>query len=138
MDLDYEKLMKYRNTHSPFARQLGIQLTELVPGRAVAEKTVTEEDLNPLAYVHGGVYFSLADTACGSAMVTHGYKAVTLNASYQFLRPARAGDRLRAEAVEVKSGRTVCVFDVRITGQAGSLLGTGTFTFYRLDEKVTL
>ena len=138
MDLDYGKLMEYRNSRSPFPRLLGIRLTELAPGRAVAVKTVTEADLNPLEYVHGGVYFSLADTACGSAMVTHGHKAVTVNASYQFLRPAKAGDLLKAEAVEVKRGRTLCVFDARITNQDGTLLGTGTFTFYQLDELLDL
>lgn len=134
--MDFQKMMEYRNTRSPFSRRLGICLTELELGRAVAEKTVTEEDLNPLEYAHGGVCFSLADTACGSAMAAHGYMAVTLNASCQFLRPARAGDRLRAEASEVKCGRTVSVFDVRVTDQRGTLLGTGTFTFYRLERKL--
>lgn len=134
--MDIQKMIEYRNTRSPFSRRMGIQLTELELGRAVAVKTVTEEDLNPLEYAHGGVCFSLADTACGSAMAVHGYMAVTLNANYQFLRPARMGDRLRAEAAEVKSGRTVSVFDVRVTDQDGTLLGSGTFTFYRLDRKL--
>lgn len=35
-------------------------------------------------------------------------------------------------------GRTIGVYDVRITNQDGTLLGTGTFTFYRLDQKLTV
>ena len=46
------------------------------------------------------------------------------------------GDVLTAEAQESKHGRTLSVFDVRITNQDGTLLGTGIFTFYKLDRKI--
>ena len=53
-----------------------------------------------------------------------------------FMRSANIGDTLTAEAHEVKSGKTLCVYDVRVTDQNGVLLGTGTFTFYKLDQKI--
>lgn len=134
--MDLQKILEYRNTHNPFCSRLGIRLTELEPGRAVAEKTVTEADLNPLEVAHGGLYFTLADMVCGSAMATHGYAAVTLDAGWQFLRSARAGDRLRAEAREVKHGKTISVYEARVTDQRGQLLGTGTFTFFALERKL--
>lgn len=136
--MDLQKLIEYRNAHNPFSRLLGIRLTELEPGRAAAEKTVTESDLNPLDYPHGGVYFTMADTACGTAMAAHGYAAVTLNASFQFLRAAEVGDRLRAEALEVKHGRTISVYEARVTDQRGRLLAAGTFTFCQLDRKLEI
>lgn len=68
------------------------------PGYARAVKDITAEDANPVGVAHGGCYFSLADTACGSAMASHGYYAVTVNASYNFLRSAKLGDHLVAEA----------------------------------------
>ena len=43
-----------------------------------------------------------------------------------------------AEAAEVKAGNTICVYDVRVTDQNGVLLGTGTFTFYQLEEKIEI
>lgn len=134
--MDFQKMIDYRNTRSPFSKHLGIRLVELGPGHAKTVKTVVPEDLNPLQYAHGGVYFSLADTACGSAMASHGYMAVTVNAAYNFLRAARVGDVLSASAVEVKTGKTLCVYDVRVTDQNDALLGTGSFTFYRLDQKL--
>ena len=136
--MDFEKLRALRNSNNPYAARLGIRVEEIREGYARVEKDITPEDLNPVGVPHGGVYFSMADTAAGSAMASHGFFAVTVNASYNFLRSAKLGDRLTAEAREVKSGRTISVFEVRITDGAGTLLGSGSFTFYRLDREIPL
>ena len=136
--MNYQKMADYRNSHNPYVHRQGIFVEEIGPGFARVTKTVVPEDANPLGVPHGGVYFTMADTACGSAMASHGYKAVTMNASYNFFRSANVGDCLTAEAREVKHGKTVCVFEVRITDQNGALLGTGTFTFYSLPEKLEI
>lgn len=136
--MDYERLRAFRNENNPFPRQLGIYVEELRPGCARAVKTVTEEDLNPLQVTHGGVYYTLADTACGSAMAAYGTMAVTVNSAFSFLKSAQAGDRLTAEARELPGGRSVCVLEVRVTGEAGTLFAVGTFTFRRLDKPIPL
>ena len=136
--MDLKELAKSRNAKNVFCNRLGIQIRDIAPGRAVVVKTVGPEDVNPLGIPHGGVYFSMADTACGTATATHGYAAVTMDANYHFLKSAAVGDTLTAESFEVRSGRTIGVYDVRITNQDGTLLGTGTFTFYRLDQELTV
>ena len=80
--MDFQKMVDYRNTHNPYAQRLGIFVEEIGPGCARVTKAITPEDLNPLNFAHGGVYFSMADTACGSAMASHGHMSVTINASY--------------------------------------------------------
>lgn len=112
--MDYKKLRDTRNSSNPFAQRLGIFVEEIGPGYARAVKDITAEDANPVGVAHGGCYFSLADTACGSAMASHGYYAVTVNASYNFLRSAKLGDHLVAEARETKPGRTLCFYEVEI------------------------
>lgn len=136
--MDFQKMADFRNTHNPFAQRLGIFVEELGPGYARVTKTVTAEDLNPVGRAHGGIYFSMADTACGSAMASHGHAAVTVNAGYNYFRSANVGDTLTAEAAEVKSGKTICVYDVRITDQNGALLGTGSFTFYQMEQTIDI
>ena len=136
--MDYQKLKDTRNSTNPFAQRLGIFVEEIGPGYARAVKDVTPEDSNPVGVAHGGCYFSLADTACGSAMASHGYYAVTVNAFYNFLRSAKLGDHLVAEARETKGGRTLCFYHVEIRDQAGTLLGSGDFTFYKLDQEIPL
>ena len=136
--MDLKKILDSRNANNPYAALLGIRVEEIGPGTARAVMTLEPRHLNPVGVPHGGVYFSLADTACGSAMASHGYYAVTISTSYEFLRSGRPGDTLTAVATEIKGGKTICVFDVRITNQEGTLLGTGTFTFYKLDRKIEL
>ena len=134
--MDYERLRAFRNERNPFPRRLGIYVEELRPGYARAVKTVTEEDLNPLQVTHGGGYYTLADTACGSGMAAYGTMAVTINSAFSFLKSAQAGERLTAEARELPGGRSVCVLEVRVTGGEGELFATGTFTFRRLDKPI--
>ena len=120
--MDYEMLRSFRNDRNPFSARLGIYVEELRPG----------------SVPHGGVYFSLADTACGSAMAAYGTMAVTINCSFSFLKSARVGDKLTAEARELPGGRSVCVLEARVTGEAGELFALGTFTFRRLDKPIGL
>ena len=134
--MDYARLRAFRNERNPFPRRLGIYVEELRPGYARAVKTVTEEDLNPIQVTHGGVYYTLADTACGSVMAAYGTMAVTINSAFSFLKSAQAGERLTAEARELPGGRSVCVLEVRVTGGEGELFATGTFTFRRLDKPI--
>lgn len=134
--MDYEKIRAFRNANNPYVLRQGVLVEEIGPGCARVTKTVEADDVNPVGVPHGGVYFTLADTACGSAAASYGTMAVTVDASYHFLRSARVGDTLTAEARTVKSGKSLCVLDVRITDAEGVLLGTGTFTFYRLDQKL--
>ena len=134
--MDFQKLVEYRNAHNPFTKRLHVVLEEIGPGYARTAKVVEPEDLNPVNVPHGGVYFTMADNACGSAAASRGYAAVTVNANYHFLRSAKLGDRLTAEAREVKAGKTISIYEARITDQDGVLLGIGTFTFYSLDRKL--
>ena len=133
--MDYQKMAEYRNSHNPYVQRQGVVVEELGQGYAKVTKTVTTEDTNPLGVPHGGVYFTLADTACGSAASSYGFMAVTVNANYSYFRSAMPGDRLTAEARELKGGKTISVFEARVTDQKGTLLGSGTFTFYIQREK---
>jgi len=134
--LDCERLRDYRNSKNPFCKRLGIYVEELRPGYARVVKTVTEEDLNPVNVPHGGVYFSMADTACGSAVVAHGNVAVTINCSFSFLKSAKPGDVLTAEARELQGGKSICVLEASVTGQEGELFAAGIFTFRRTDRPI--
>ena len=133
--MDFQKIIDFRNK-SPYCLKNGIRLEELSLGCAKVTKEVTEDDLNPLGYAHGGVYFAVADTACGNAVSSYGYMTVTVNADYHFMRSAKVGDTIIAEAMEIKHGKTLCVLDCTVKDQKGTLLGKGTFTFFLLDQKI--
>jgi len=136
--MDFEKLRHYRNTANLYAVKEGIHVDEIRLGYARASKTTLPDDLNPAGLVQGGNYFTLADVACGAAAASHGFHTVTLNATYNYFRSVRDGVTIIAEATEIKSGKTIRVFDVQVKDQDGTLLGAGTFTCYTLDKPFDL
>ena len=131
--MDFTHLAEFRNTHNPYAQRIGIVVEEIGPGYARAAKTIGPEDMNPAGVPHGGVYFSLADTACGSASASREQVAYTTSVQYPFLRSAKEGDRVTACAREIRRGKTICVYEIRVTDQQDQLLGWGSCEFFRVE-----
>ena len=83
----------------PFSSWLGIEILECEIGRCRVAMTVREEMLNSMGKAHGGITYSLADTAFGFAANTHGKFAVSIETSINHIEAVEAGDYLIAEAV---------------------------------------
>jgi len=99
------------------SQHLGIEIDIPEAGRSVATMTVAEDMVNGFDICHGGLVFALADTAFAFACNARGRVTVAAGASIEWLRPARLGDRLTAEACEIQRGRRGGYYDVRVTNQ---------------------
>lgn len=104
------------------AALLGYEVTEIGPGHAVVTMTVRDDMVNGLDVCHGGLIFTLADSAMAHASNSHGQPAFAVFASVDFVAPGRAGAVLAAEAHErFRRGRTA-LYDVEVTDDAGTLI----------------
>ena len=74
---------------------------------------ITEKSLNPFGIVHGGLIYTLADSAMGIALATTGRSGVTLNSTIDYLTPGK-GKKLFADTEIVKDGKIIVVFRVNI------------------------
>jgi acyl-CoA thioesterase len=93
---------------------LGIEVYAHGPGWARARMTVREDMVNGHHLAHGGLVFALADTAFACACNGWGAATVAAGADITFVRPAREGDLLEAEAqVRTRRGRTG-IYDVTV------------------------
>lgn len=100
----------------------GISLVEAGPGTAAVEMTVTKEHVNGFDICHGGVVFTLADTAFALACNSHGPMTVAAGADITFCKAAAPGDVLTARAVErTRFGRSG-VYDVTVTRGDGDIV----------------
>ena len=120
---------------SPFDEHLGVRLTEASPERVVALLPVTPKLHQPFCIVHGGVFTTLVETvasvgaslwAAAQAGVPPGADAPVTGISNHtdFLR-AVSGGQLRAEGVPLQRGRTLQLWEVRITDERGRLVAHG-------------
>lgn len=99
------------------SRQLGIDLLDVGPGRARMGLTVREGMLGGHDLCHGGILFTLADTACAYAVCSRNVATLSQTMNIAFVAPAKLGDRLTADAVEVVTGGRTAYYDIRITNQ---------------------
>jgi acyl-CoA thioesterase len=100
----------------------GIALVAAAPGEVTVEMTVTKEHVNGFDICHGGVLFTLADTAFALACNSHGPQTVAAGADITFCRPAAVGEVLVARAVErTRFGRSG-VYDVTVTRGDGAIV----------------
>lgn len=104
------------------AQWLGIALDEVRAGYARMHMRVRPEMANGHGICHGGLIFTLADTAFAYACNSHNKVALASSCMIDFLSPGQVGDVLSAEAAEqVLKGRHG-VYDVRIANQQGELI----------------
>lgn len=96
------------------SRTLGIRLVDHGPGWAVAEMVVRADMINGYGTAHGGLIFSVADTAFACACNSWGPVAVAAGCEIVFISPARIGDILQADARErTRFGRSG-IYDVTV------------------------
>lgn len=82
-----------------YSQWLGIEILECEIGRCKVAMTVRPEMLNSMQKAHGGITYSLADTAFGFAANTHGKFAVSIETSINHIEAVNEGDYLVAESV---------------------------------------
>ena len=96
------------------AKEAGVRLVDIGPGRARTALTVEGRHLNGHGICHGGYLFLLADAAFAYACNSHGISTVAAGADIVFLRPVSPGTDLVAEAVERAVAGRSGVYDVTV------------------------
>jgi acyl-CoA thioesterase len=101
------------------AQALGMRLDAVNPGSARLRMVVRQDMVNGHAICHGGMLFTLADTAFAYACNSRNHNTVASACHIDFLAPAHLGDTLVADATErSQSGRTG-VYDVSVSTGTG-------------------
>lgn len=101
------------------SRALGITIDIPRAGHAVARMRVRDDMVNGFDVCHGGLIFTLADTAFAFACNAYNRVSVAASANVDFLRPARLGDELTATAEEQHAGRSGGVYTVTVANERG-------------------
>ncbi|MBI2314402.1 MAG: hydroxyphenylacetyl-CoA thioesterase PaaI [Betaproteobacteria bacterium] len=122
--------VEYIASRDPFIKTLGIRLVEAGFGHARVAFTVAHKHLNFGGSCHGGVLFSLADTAFGLASNSHGALAVGIDTHMTFSVAVREGDVLTASAKEISRTRRLGIYRVEVTREDGALVAAFTGTVY--------
>ena len=104
------------------SKAMGMQIVSVREGSAVLSMTVQENMVNGHGMCHGGMIFSLADSAFAFACNSQNFAAVAAGASIDFLAPASAGDVLTASASIVSQSKKTGLYDVPVRNQSNRLV----------------
>ena len=110
-----QKIVDQMIATDTYSKWLGIDVLKVADGMAKVKMTTRKEMLNGHGVVHGGISFSLADSAFAFACNTHGQKAVSIETSINHIKPIFEGDELVATAQKESTSRSVGYYMVRVT-----------------------
>ena len=131
-----EKLIHIMENND-YMQMLGMELIEVRLGYARGKMKCCRELSNPYGSMHGGSLYSLADVVSGTAACVNGKFASTVSGSMNFIRPAMNTNYVYCEAKEVRTGTHLAVYDVTLVDDKDSVLETGCFTFFIMNEEVS-
>lgn len=130
-----EKVVQHMVDKDEFSRWLGIKILEIKPGYSKIKMKVRKEMLNGFGTTHGGIIFSLADSALAFSSNNYGRIAVALETSIAFPKPVNEGDELTAVAEEQSKGNSVGIYNVIVTNQHNVKVGIFRGTVYRTKKE---
>ena len=118
------------------SRLIGLKIIAVRPGYSHLTMVVRPDMVNGHHICHGGLIFTLADSAFAYACNSYNKNTVASACHIDFLAPAKEGDILEAEAVEQSlSGRTG-VYDVTIRTRNGKVVALFRGKSYRINGEV--
>lgn len=129
-----EKVFHLMYDNDPFSKWLGIELVAIERGYCHLKMIVRKEMLNGFDIMHGGISYSLADSAFAFASNSYGKKAVSTSVIMQYPKATKEGEVITAIAKTISLSPKTAILDVEVKNQKGELVGLFRGTAYRTDK----
>lgn len=135
MDKDLAKKIVDKMYNSDwFSQWLGIERVEIKPGHCVLRMKVRKEMLNGFGIAHGGITYSLADSALAFASNSHGRMSVSVETSISHTEQLKEGDVITATAEEINLSNKIGIYHITITNQENKKVALFKGTVYRTSK----
>jgi acyl-CoA thioesterase len=113
----HNSVVSHMMYHDAFSKWLGIKIIDVKEGYAKIKMIIREEMVNGFLVVHGGIVFSLADSAFAFACNNRNNLSLAIECNISFLKQVNIGDELTAEAKEIHNGKSTGVYAINVTNQ---------------------
>ena len=130
-----ERVVRGMLDRDAFTEWLGIEVLETAPARSTVRMTVRPDMVNGFGVSHGGIAYSLADSALAFAANTHGLVTVAIENSISYPKAARVGDVLTAVAEEESTTNKLGFYRVVVRNQRQEIVSTFRGTVYKTERQ---
>lgn len=121
-----------------FSQWLGIERLGESEGFCSLQMYVRPEMCNGFGIAHGGITYSLADSALAFASNSHGQHALSIDTSISHIKPVHPGDTIIATAKEISLSKRIATYEVMVEKETGELVATFRGTVFRKEKEWTL
>ena len=128
------KIVHHMFESDAFSKWLGIEIIEVGEGFCELQMTVREEMTNGFKIAHGGITYSLADSALAFASNSHGIKSVSVETSISHTKQCFVGDVITAKAKEKSVSNKIAIYEITITNQKDEIVALFKGTVYRTSK----
>ncbi len=118
-----------------FSQWLGIEIIDLSEGLCKIQMTVRDEMTNGFNIAHGGISYSLADSALAFAANSYGTQSLSVETSISHVKKVMSGDTLTAHTKEISKSEKTAYYDISITNQENIEVALFKGKVYRTDKK---
>jgi acyl-CoA thioesterase len=129
-----EEIVQLMIQHDPFSQWMGLELVSVEAGAVVVRASIKPEMLNGFRVTHGGVLFSIADSALAFASGSQGRVAYALDNQITFSKKVTEGDIITATAIERTLTYRTGTYDVTLTNQKEETVALFRGTVYRSSK----
>lgn len=129
-----EKVVDTMFTNDYFSQWLGIERVIVEHGHCILQMKIRKEMLNGFAIAHGGIAYSLADSALAFASNSHGRKSLSIETSISHTVSLHEGDTILAEAKEINLTNKLGIYYINITCK-GNTVALFRGTVYRTSKE---
>ncbi len=130
MKLTVKEIVDQMFNNDPFSQWLGIERVEDGKGVSVLKMKVRKDMLNGFGVAHGGITYSLADSALAFSSNAHGNHALSVDTSISHTKKVMEGDELITRVVEVSRSNRIGNYQVFVENQHQELVALFKGTVY--------
>ena len=128
------KIVNKMYDQDAFSQWLGIEIVDVSEGYCQLKMKVRKEMLNGFHIAHGGIAYSLADSALAFASNSHGRKSLSVETSISHMVSIKAGDMLTAMTTELSRSDKIGVYLITITNNENQEIANFKGTVYRTSK----
>lgn len=134
MESKAEKIVEKMYHNDWFSQWLGIKRIAITEGKCVLTLIVRKEMLNGFGILHGGITYSLADSALAFASNSYGKMAVSIETSISHIISCKEGDVLTATTIEINKTNKIGIYSINVTNQNYKLVASFKGTVYVTEK----
>jgi len=134
METIHDAVVSHMMENDFFSQWMGVQVLDVSEGYSRVKMSIRKEMVNGFGIVHGGIPFSLADTAFAFACNNRNNLSVALDVTITFTKAVNVGDVLTAEAKEFHNGRSTGVYQIIVSNQNNEQIALFKGTCFRTGK----